>query len=146
MNTLIAENTTREVLRNNYVSILYDRTASLLILKWKRQINLKERKSGFLWAYWFSCARSVANWLIDDEEIFLISPAEKEWVTHTWTRLVAKSPIQKIAVVTPASLPDLMTNVEFTESAQKQYETFGHTRHEVFTDYSLALTWFQEGP
>jgi hypothetical protein len=134
----------QEVLGNNYVSILYHKEASLLIIKWKRQIDLDERKDGFMWAYRFSCSHAVKNWLIDDKEIFLITPAEKEWVTYTWTKLVATSDIKKIAVVIPGNLPYIISNVPFTQEAQKQYEASGETRHEVFTDYHLALTWFKE--
>jgi hypothetical protein len=144
MTILISTYLVKKVLLNSYVSILYYSEESLLVIRWKRQITFKERKDGFLWAYWFSCSHAVKNWLIDDEEIFHISPAEKEWVTNTWTKLVATSEIRKIAVVTPVHLPGLMANTQFTESAQKQYKAFGHTRHEVFTDYDLALAWFKE--
>jgi hypothetical protein len=144
MSVLISESLPKEVLRNNYVSVLYHKEESLLTIKWLRQINLKERKNGFLWAYWFSCPRHIKNWLIDDNEIFLITPPEKEWVTYTWTRLVARSTIKKIAVVTPGNTPGILANVQFTESAQKQYESFGDTRHEVFTDYHMAQAWFRE--
>jgi hypothetical protein len=144
MDTLFYTYLTKEVLVNNFVSILYCSEKSLLIIKWKRQINLTERKEGFMWAYQFSCSHAVKNWLIDDEEIFLISPAEKEWITYTWTKLVASSEIRKIAVVTPIHVPGLMTNTQFTEEAQKQYTAAGHTRHEVFTDHDLALAWFEE--
>jgi hypothetical protein len=132
------------VLDNNCVSVVYQPEESLLIITWKRQISLAERKETFLWAYEFSCAHAICNWLIDDEEIFLITPAEKDWITHTWTQLVATSGIRKIAVVTPLHLPGLLSNLQFTAEAKKQYATFGHTRHEVFTDHQLARNWFKE--
>lgn len=135
---------TKEVFQTSYISVLYDQAASLLTIKWKRQISFKERKDGFLWALRYSCSHQVRNWLIDDAEIFLITPTEKEWITHTWTKLVADSPIHKIAVVTHTDLPALESNTPFTEEAQKQYVAFGHTRHEVFTDYQVALAWFRE--
>lgn len=138
------EQVTKEVFHTPYVSVLYDESISLLTIYWKRQINLEERKNGFLWALQYSDTHQVRNWLIDDAEIFLITPAEKEWITYTWTRLVAGSCIQKIAVVTPEQLPGLISNTPFTEEAQKQYAAFGHTRHEVFTDHQMALAWFRE--
>jgi hypothetical protein len=144
MNFLISEHLAKEVLNNNCVLILFHEEESLLLIKWKRQISFQERKDGFLWAYRFSCSHAVKNWLLDDNEIFLITPAEKEWVTYTWTKLVARSDIKKIAVVIPGHITDLTANVEFTEEAKRQYETFGPTRHEVFTDYHLALAWFKE--
>ena len=132
------------MLLNNYVSILYYSEESLLVIRWKRQITFKKRKDGFLWAYWFSCSHGVRNWLLDEEEILLISPAEKEWLTNTWARLVASSPIRKIAVVSPAHMPGLMTNIQVPESAQQQQETPGLLRQHVFADYDLALAWFKE--
>ncbi|MGV3638938.1 MAG: hypothetical protein ACO1NZ_00390 [Adhaeribacter sp.] len=134
----------KEVYHTPYVSVLHEESLSLLTIFWKRQISLEERKTGFLWALEYSNSHQVRNWLIDDAEIFLITPAEKEWITYTWTKLVAGSCIQKIAVVTKVELPALESNARFTEDAQKQYAASGHTRHEVFTDYQMALAWFGE--
>jgi hypothetical protein len=144
MTFIFSEHPAKEVLNNNYVLILFYEEESLLLIKWKRQISFQERKDGFMWAYRFSCSHGVRNWLLDDNEIFLITSAEKEWVTYTWTKLVARSGIKKIAVVIPGHITSLTTNVQFTEEAQRQYEASGPTRHEVFTDYHLALAWFKE--
>jgi len=134
----------KEVFQTPYVSVLHDESEALLTIYWKRQISLEERKSGFLWALQYSCTHQVRNWLIDAAEIFLVTPAEKEWVTYTWTKLVAASGIQKIAVVAEISLPALEASTRFTQEAQKQYAAAGHTRHEVFTDHQVARAWFLE--
>ena len=134
-----------EVLRNECVFITHQPENALLLLKWLRQITYNERRETFLWAYDFSKKHQVKNWLIDDENIFIITPEEKEWVTYTWTELVSDSDIAKIAVVTSDHFPNLLVNAEFTTSAQEKYRQHGSTEHEVFTDFSLAYQWLTEG-
>ena len=133
------------VLENEYVIISHDEATSLLLLKWKRQITLEERQKIFLWAYGFSKTENIKNWLIDDEAIYIITPEEKAWVTNIWTKLVANSGIEKIAVVTTDNFPNLQANASFTTSAQEKYRQHGTTEHEVFTEYHLAYQWLLEG-
>lgn len=132
-------------LRNDCVKITHLPEKALLLLKWCRQITFTERRDTFLWAYDFSKKHGVKNWLLDDEHIFIITPEEKEWVTHTWTELVASSDIAKIAVVTSDHFPNLLANADFTTTAQEKYRHHGATEHEVFTDYHLAYQWLTEG-
>src|SRR5215218_6573014 len=133
-----------EVLRNDWVSINLKLEADLLVVTWQRQITNSERQETFLWAYDFSKKNSVKNWLVDDEALFLITPEEKDWVANTWTRLVSDSKIEKIAVVTSDHFPNLLTNTEFTLTAQEKYKQHGSTEHEVFIDHNLAYQWLAE--
>ncbi|WP_299757967.1 hypothetical protein [uncultured Pontibacter sp.] len=73
---------TEEVLQNSFVSVIYCAKHALLILKWRRQIDFDERKEVFLWSLNFSIANKVKNWLIDDEEIFVITSQEQNWVVN----------------------------------------------------------------
>lgn len=132
---------TEEVFQNEFVSMLYSEDFSLLTVKWKRQIDLEERKEGFLWGLDFSVANKVKYWLIDDEEIFVITSEEQKWVENEWTELVAKSDIRRIAVLHPDHYNSLVTFTGFTQRAQKNYQHHGTTQHEVFTDYQTALEW-----
>ncbi|WP_242927386.1 hypothetical protein [Pontibacter vulgaris] len=133
-----------EVLHNDYVTITWFKADSLILLKWLRQIDFDERKETFLWAYQFSIDNQVKNWLIDDEEIYIITTAEREWIESEWTKIVAGSGIAKIAVYIPASFySGLITLTDFTQNAQNNYKLFGTTEHEVFTDYETALTWLK---
>ncbi|MCX2741732.1 hypothetical protein [Pontibacter anaerobius] len=130
-----------EVYQNGFVAMLYNAAHSLLIVKWKRQIDLEERKEGFLWGLDFSIKYNVKIWLIDDEEIFVITQQEQKWVENDWTEMVAKSGIRKIAVYHPDHYNSLMAFTDFTQRAQKNYQHHGATRHEVFTDMPTALKW-----
>ncbi|WP_276497491.1 hypothetical protein [Pontibacter litorisediminis] len=136
-----SELTLSEVFRSGFVSLHYDASYSLLIVKWERQIDLDERKEGFLKALEFSVEHNVLNWLINDEEIFVITTAEQKWIENEWTELVAKSDIQKIAVWHPDHYNSLVTFTEFTQRAQKKYRQHGTTHHEVFMDFQTALEW-----
>lgn len=133
------------VLENEAVIISHDEANNLIFLKWKRQITLEERQKTFLWAYGFSKTETVKNWLIDDQELYIITDEEKAWVTDIWTRLVASSGIEKIAVVTSDHFPNLQTNAPFTTAAQAKYRQHGTTEHEVFTETHLAYQWLLEG-
>ena len=132
-----------EVLQNSFVSVQYSEADSLLLLKWKRQIDFEERKEIFLWAYQFSKDKQVRNWLIDDEEIFIFTTQEKDWIENDWTELVADSGIRKLAVCTPDYYNILATLTDFTQRAQDNYQRYGNTQHEVFIDYPTALTWLR---
>lgn len=129
------------VLQNNCVIILYDE-AETLIIQWERQINLEERKEIFFWARQFSMDHKVKNWLIDDEEIYIMTTQEKEWIENSWPPLAAEAGLAKIAVYLPDyNFSSLQTLTDFTQRAQKHYEQLDVTQHEVFTDYHTALTW-----
>ena len=134
---------TEVVLQNDFVSVCYNRDYSLLILTWKRQVTIDERKEVFLWGYDFTIQNKVKNWLIDDEEIYMFTQEEKDWVENCWTELAAHAEIRKIAVYTPDHFNTLSTMTEFTSNAQKNYKHHGKTRHEVFTDYESALNWLR---
>ncbi|NEM97128.1 hypothetical protein [Pontibacter burrus] len=132
------------VLENEFVSITFFEAESLILLKWKRQIDFGERKEIFLWAYQFSKDRKVKNWLIDDEEIYIITTEERSWVENEWTEIVADSGIEKIAVYVPEEAYSVInTNTDFTKNAQHNYKQHGITEHEVFTDYGVALMWLR---
>ena len=134
---------TKVVLQNDFVSVCYSRDHSLLILYWKRQIDFEERKQAFMWGYDFSKEHQVKNWLIDDEEIYMISQQEREWIENSWTELASQANIGKIAVYTPDHFNTLSTMTDFTSNAQKNYKHHGITEHEVFTDYQMALHWLK---
>lgn len=132
------------VLENEFVRITFFEAESLILLKWKRQIDFGERKEIFLWAYQFSKDRKVKNWLIDDEEIYIITTEERSWVENEWTEIVADSGIEKIAVYVPEEAYSVInTNTDFTKNAQQNYKQHGITEHEVFTDYDTALMWLR---
>jgi hypothetical protein len=132
------------VFENSYLVLSKSAADSLLILRWKRQINFEERVEGFMEAYSYSRQHQIRNWLINDEEIFLITPQEKQWVAGTWAELVAQTNISKIAVFTSASYTVLIAHTEFTLQAQENYKRYGKTRYEVFADLTTAISWIQE--
>ncbi|HEY4652277.1 MAG TPA: hypothetical protein VIG72_12730 [Pontibacter sp.] len=135
---------TKEVLHNDFVQVSYCEADSLLLIKWKRQVDLEERKEVFLWGHGFSKANGVKNWLIDDEEIFIITTKEREWIQDTWTKMAAEAGLEKIAVYLPEYFfNSIITLTDFTQQAQKNYQRHGTTQHEVFTDYEIALTWIR---
>ncbi|SFH21097.1 hypothetical protein [Pontibacter chinhatensis] len=134
----------KEVLRNDFVVVRYAEADSLLLIDWNRQIEPEERQAAFLWCIQFSVDEQVKNWLINDEEIFIITSEEREWVSHTFTRLAAEAGIRKVAVFVPEDFySGLQTLTDFTQDAQEIYRQFGVTEHEVFTDYSMALIWLR---
>ena len=140
----IAENSDKEgekVLQNDFVSVFYNKAKSLLIIKWKKQVNFEERKEVFMWGRDFSVKHQVKNWLIDDEEIYMFTQEEIDWVENTWTELASSAGISKIAVYTPDRFHTLSALTGFTLNAQKNYQRHGNTEHEVFTDYQAALSW-----
>ncbi|WP_162427234.1 hypothetical protein [Pontibacter pudoricolor] len=132
-----------EVLQNDFVTILLD-DANILTIKWERQIDFEERKQIFLWGLTYSVGKNVKNWLIDDEQIYIITSQEREWVVNDWPPLAAEAGIKKIAVFLPEDLSSSqLTLTDFTERAQSHYERLGVTQHEVFTDYDTALVWLR---
>ena len=138
---------TKEVFRNDFVVVHYGESDSLLLIEWRRQVDLEERKEIFLWAYHFSIDQLVKNWLINDEEIFIITSQERKWINDTFTRLAAEAGIRKIAVYVPEYFYNsLLTMTDFTQDAQEIYKQLGVTEHEVFTDYNMALTWLRSSP
>lgn len=137
----------KEVLRNDFVVVRYAVADALLLIDWNRQIEPEERQAAFLWCIQFSVDEQVKNWLINDEEIFIITSEEREWVSHTFTRLAAEAGIRKVAVYVPEYFySHLLTLTGFTQDAQQIYERLGVTEHEVFTDYDMALTWLRTSP
>lgn len=135
---------TRVALQNEFVLIVYAEAESCILLKWKRQIDFSERKDVFLWAYEFSKDNKVKNWLIDDEEIYIITTEEKKWVENEWTKIIADADIEKIAVYVPEeAYHSINTNTDFTKTAQQNYKQHGITAHEVFTDYETAMLWLR---
>lgn len=123
------------------VSIALYPIQSLLILVWKRQINLEERIAGFKQGLVLTKQYQIKNWLIDDLHLYYISPAEKAWVLSDWIDAAVQSSILKMAVVCSEYYHTLMANIEFTSQGQKQYQSKGIIGHEVFPDYSSALIW-----
>ena len=131
----------RQVFDNDFVSILIFDVQSLLILKWKRQINLAERKAGFMEALSFTNKHHLNYWLIDDLQLYVISQAEKTWVLTDWVEASTKSSILKLAVVCADDYSALMANTDFTQEGKEQYQAKGQIEHEVFTDYNTAYNW-----
>ncbi len=139
-----SETITVEVLQNDFVNVTYSETDAFILIKWKRQISFEERKEIFMWAYQFSKDNNVKSWLLDDEEIFIITAEERDWVANAWTEIVVDSGIRKIAVYVPEYFYNtLATQTDFTETAQQNYQLHGTTEHEVFTDYETALEWLR---
>ncbi|WP_210465112.1 MULTISPECIES: hypothetical protein [Rufibacter] len=126
---------------NDFVSILLFESRSLLVLEWKRQISLEERKVGFWKGLELTNQYQIKNWIIDDLQLYIISPEEKEWVITEWTTEASKSSILKLGVVCADYYPALVANTEFTDQGKEQYESKGVIEHEVFTDYTSALFW-----
>ncbi|NDK55270.1 hypothetical protein [Pontibacter fetidus] len=129
------------VLQTNCVSIFFDEPETLTI-QWQRQIDYEERKEIFLWARQFSMDHKVKNWLIDDEELYIMTTQEKEWIENEWPELAAEAGLAKIVVYLPDyNFSSIQTLTDFTRRAQQNYNRLGVTQHEVFTDYQTALTW-----
>ncbi|MEJ8803479.1 hypothetical protein [Pontibacter sp. H249] len=135
---------TSEVLKNDYVVVRYCEADSLLIVDWQRQVEIEERKKVFLWGNQFSTDNHIKNWFINDEEIYIITPEERKWISNTWIKLVAEAGVRKVAVYVPEYFYNtLLTLTDFTQEAQDVYKQLGVTEHEVFTDYNMALTWLR---
>ncbi|RNI30662.1 hypothetical protein [Rufibacter latericius] len=129
------------VFQTEFVAIHLHKDRSLLLVEWLRQINLEERKIGFLEALKITTQHQLQNWLIDDLQIYIITPEEKNWVLTEFQDLASKTTIQKLAVVTPDFYPALVSNTEFTDKGKQGYKAKGVIQHEVFIDYASALDW-----
>ncbi len=115
---------------------------NLLSIKWEQQIDYDQRLEGFLWALAYSAENRITNWLINDEEIFIITAKEREWVINEFPELAARAGIRKVAVYLPEEFGSSLVSLsDFTKRAQVNYERLGVTQHEVFTDYQAALDW-----
>lgn len=135
------ESLSQQLLDNDFVTILLFNVPSLLILEWKRQITLPERQAGFTQALYFTNQRQIKYWLVDDLQLYIISPAEKAWILTEWIEVAVKSSILKLAVVCADYYPALMANTYFTEQGKAQYQCKSCIQHEVFTDYKSAFNW-----
>ncbi|ALI97756.1 hypothetical protein [Rufibacter tibetensis] len=129
------------VFHKEYVSIHLLEAQSLLLLEWKRQISMEERKVGFQEALAFTHKNQISRWLVDDLQLYIITAEEKEWILTQFQEEASKSPLLKLAVVTADFYPSLVVNTEFTEKTKEGYEAKGVIQHEVFTDYASALHW-----
>ena len=138
---------TKIVLNDDAVVVRYAEAEALLLVDWKRQIEPEERKTVFRWCCQFSADVQVKNWLINDEEIFIVTSEERKWVHDTFIYLAAEAGIRKVAVYVPEYFySHLLTLTDFTQDAQQIYQQLGVTEHEVFTDYDMALTWLRTSP
>lgn len=134
---------TKLILQNDFVSIFFDEVDSLII-RWERQITFDERKETFLWVLQFSKEHKVKNWLIDDENIFLISDQERSWIEAEWPPLAGEAGLVKLAVYIPEYFFNSTNSLkDFTARAQQNYNQYGVTQHEVFMDYQIALVWLR---
>ncbi len=113
----------------------------MLLVEWKRQITLPERMIGFHKALDFTRQRQIKYWLIDDLQLYIITPEEKEWILTEFQDLASKTSIQKLAVVTSDFYPALVANTDFTDKGKEGYQAKGIIQHEVFTDYESAFGW-----
>ncbi len=125
----------------DFVSIHFLASHSLLLLEWKRQITLEERKVGFRKALEITRKNGIRYWLIDDLQLSIITPEEKEWVLSEFQDEASQTTILKLAVVTPDFYPSLVANTEFTEKGKEGYQEKGMIQHEVFPDHSTAVNW-----
>ncbi|GGK71679.1 hypothetical protein ACD591_04925 [Rufibacter glacialis] len=127
--------------QTDFVLITTEPVRSLLVLEWRRQITLQERKIGFGKALDLTREMSLLYWLIDDLQLSIITPEEKEWVLSEFQGEASQTSLQKLAVVTPDYYPSLVANTEFTEKGKQGYQAKGQIRHEVFIDHESALNW-----
>ena len=130
-----------QLLDNDFVIILLFKVHSLLIVEWKRQITLPERRAGFMQALSFTNQHQVQYWLVDSLQDYAISPPEEDWLLSEWIGVVTQSSILKLAVVWPDYYPALMATMDFTHQIKKQYLSQGDIQHEVLTDYQSAWNW-----
>ena len=126
---------------NDFVVILFYEAQSLLILEWKRQITLPERRAGFIQALSFTNQYQAKYWLVDCLQVYAISEQEKDWLLTEWIAVVTQSPILKLAVVWPDFYPALMASMDFTHQIKEQYLAKGDIQHEVLMDYMSAWDW-----
>jgi hypothetical protein len=129
------------VIEHNFVLITFYQPYSLLLLTWKRQISLEERKSGFLQALELIRQHQIQKWLVSDQNLLFISAEEKNWILTDWIELASQSPLLKLAVVSPGDYDHIIGNIGFTSEGQKQYQLQGKIEHRVFLDFSHAFTW-----
>ncbi|WP_026464968.1 hypothetical protein [Adhaeribacter aquaticus] len=132
---------TQQVFDNEFLSIQVISKKSLLILIWKRQITLNERKEGYTLALSITAKNNITFWLVDDLQLFFIGLEEMEWLATEWIETASNSSLLKVGVVSSDYYPALIANTEFTNSIGSQFQSRTKIQHEVFTDYITALNW-----
>ena len=119
-------------LNNDYATIYLHQELSLLILEWKRQINLSERIEAFLKGLELTQKYQIKNWLTDAQQTFFITQEEKNWILENWIPLITKTQLQKLAVVYSENYNSLMTYTEFTQKGKELYLKSGIIENEAF--------------
>lgn len=129
------------VVENNIYLISFYQPHSLLLLTWKRQISLEERKNGFLQVLALVGQHQIQKWIISDQNLLFISAEEKNWILTDWIAMAAQSPLLKLAVVSPGDYDHIIGNIGFTSEMQHKYQLVSNIELRVFLDFSHAFTW-----
>ena len=129
---------------SEFIKISYDADLSLIIVKWRRQIFLEERISGYQTAFEIIKKFQAKNLLVDNSNLFLFSAEEKQWVAESFNAWVTETNIQKFALVTFDEYKNLINLSEFIAASKRKYQFLNKVSHEFFTDYETALHWLSE--
>jgi hypothetical protein len=108
------------------------------------QHHFKERQEGFQAAFDIIKKSGATNLLINNEEIFLFTSREKQWLSETLHKWQAETKIRKFALVTTALFQNLDDLAEFIQSLKTTFRPSADFRYEFFIDEQTALTWLQE--
>ncbi|WP_026462677.1 hypothetical protein [Adhaeribacter aquaticus] len=129
------------VVENAFVKIFIIQAESILILEWKFQITLAERKSGFLQALEIIKAYELRSWVVSNKNIYYVSPEEKSWIINEWLDLLNQSTLERSAIVCHENYDVLMSTWDLTSEVQQQFQKKGIIQHRVFMNFPNALNW-----
>lgn len=114
---------------------------SLILADWKRQVTFEERKACLLQALELIKQYQVKYLLINNHNIFYLSPAEKNWIACDWVESVSSSSLLKIGAVFFENYNMLINSINFTSQLQKLYKEKGKIQLRAFTNFPCAIAW-----
>lgn len=139
-NQLLEHNATIKIEEEFGTISLYE-AESLILVDWKRQVAFEERKFCLLEALSLINQYQVKYLLINDQNIFYLSPGDKNWIACDWVESASASSLLKIGVVFLENYDMLINSTDFTSQLQKLYKEKGKIQLRAFTNFPCALAW-----
>ena len=140
LNQLLKHNATIKIEEEFGAISLYE-AESLILVDWKRQVAFGERKACLLQALELIKHYQVKYLLINDQNIFYLSQAEKNWIACDWIESASASSLLKIGVVFLENYNMLINSIDFTSQLQKLYKEKGKIQLRAFTNFPCAIAW-----
>jgi hypothetical protein len=125
----------------DYLHVEVHPELSLIVLFWKRQVNISELRTGFYTAIEIARSFGCKLWLGDARKTTMLDIAENEYLIKDLINLISETKVEKIARIlneNDLEQPDFFA-MKFQVEAGQSEEI--HFTTEVFTSEDEARKW-----